>query len=75
MLKVFVILGGLGVEGISTIALSYLEAIDKSNLDISLVVAGPSDITMMNRARAIVNQIIKLPYRKQNNSELIRKYS
>ena len=73
MLKVFVILGGLGVEGISTIALSYLEAIDKSNLDISLVVAGPSDITMMNRARAIVNQIIKLPYRKQNPREYYRK--
>lgn len=73
MLKVFVILGGLGMEGVSTIALSYLEAIDKSNLDISLIVAGPSDITMMNRAQAIGIQIIKLPYRKQSPREYYRK--
>lgn len=73
MLKVFVILGGLGMEGVSTIALSYLEAIDKSNLDISLIVAGPSDITMMNRAQAIGIRIIKLPYRKQSPREYYRK--
>lgn len=73
MVKVFVILGGLGVEGVSTIALSYLEAIDKSNLDIALIVAGPSDITMMNKAQAIGIQIIELPYRKQNPREYYRK--
>lgn len=66
MLKVIVILGGLGVEGISTIALSYLEAMDNANLSISLCVAGPSDKTVMQRAKKIGNPIIMLPFRKKN---------
>lgn len=66
MLKVFVILGGLGVEGVSTIALSYLEAMERVNLDITLLVAGSANITMMNRAQAIGIRIIKFPHRKEN---------
>lgn len=64
MLNVFFILGGLGIEGVSTIALSYLEAIDKNAVNLSLVIAGPADSGMLSRAQKIGISIFKLPYRK-----------
>ena len=64
MLNVFFILGGLGVEGVGTIALSYLEAIDKNAVNLSLVIAGPADSGMLSRAQKIGISIFKLPYRK-----------
>lgn len=63
-IKIFIILGGLGVEGISTIALSYLEQIEKKDFDFSLIVAGPCDKNMLKRAQSINIPIIKLPFRK-----------
>lgn len=63
-IKIFIILGGLGVEGISTIALSYLEQIEKKEFDFSLIVAGPCDKNMLKKAQSINIPIIKLSYRK-----------
>lgn len=65
-MNILVVLGGIGVEGISNIALSYLEEFEKSDAQFSLAIGGPSEKMMLERARKIGIPIYELPYRKKN---------
>ncbi|OAA86969.1 glycosyltransferase [Clostridium ljungdahlii] len=63
MVKVLIILGGLGGEGISNSVLTYLETMDKKDIDIYLGVAGPAKKSALKRAQAIGINLSILPGR------------
>ena len=63
MVKILIILGGLGTEGITNSVLTYLEHMDKTGLDITLGVAGKSDKEQLTRANNIGIKIYFLPGR------------
>lgn len=65
MTRVLVILGGLGREGITNSVLTYLEVIDKKDIELHLGVAGKAEPEALERAEAINIPIHMLPGRNQ----------
>lgn len=53
MIKVLMILGGLGKEGITNSVLTYLENLDMSDLEMTLGIAGEAENTALERAKKI----------------------
>ncbi len=63
MVKILVILGGLGREGITSSVLTYLEAMDKNEIDLHLGIAGNAQPEMLERANNIGIALHILPGR------------
>lgn len=63
MIKILMILGGLGKEGITNSVLTYLENLDMTDLDMTLGIAGEADPKSLERARKICVSIHFLPGR------------
>lgn len=63
MKHVLMVLGGLGHEGITSTALTYLESIDKSKLDMQLCIAGNAESDCLERVKAIGIKYYILPAR------------
>lgn len=63
MIRILIILNGVNKEGITTSVLTYLEAIDRVDLDIRLGIAGASDRDMLIQAEALVIPVYFLPNR------------
>lgn len=65
MIKILMILGGLGKEGITNSVLTYLENINMTDLDMTLGVAGEAEKKALERAQKIVVKIKFLPGRNR----------
>lgn len=63
MIKILMILGGLGKEGITNSVLTYLENLDMTDLDMTLGIVGEADPKSLERARKICVSIHFLPGR------------
>lgn len=63
MVKILMILGGLGKEGITNSVLTYLENLDMTDLDMTLGVAGKAEEMALDRAKKLGIKIEFLPGR------------
>lgn len=63
MIKILMILGGLGKEGITNSVLTYLENLDMTDLDMTLGIAGKAEKEALERAKKIGIKIVFLPGR------------
>ena len=71
MVRILVILGGLGKEGITNSVLTYLEKIDKEGITLHLGIAGNAEPDGLKRANAIGIPIHMLPGR---NTDPVKYY-
>ena len=72
MVKILMILGGLGKEGITNSVLTYLENLDMTDLDMTLGIAGKAEEKVLDRAKKLGIKIEFLPGR---NIEPIKYFS
>ena len=72
MVKILMILGGLGKEGITNSVLTYLENLDIADLDMTLGIAGKAEEKALDRAKKLDIKIVFLPGR---NVEPIKYFS
>ena len=63
MVKVLMILGGLGKEGITNSVLTYLENLNMADLDMTLGIAGEAEKMALERAKKIDIKLEFLPGR------------
>lgn len=63
MIKILMILGGLGKEGITNSVLTYLENLDMTDLDMTLGIAGKAESKALERAKKTGIKIVFLPGR------------
>lgn len=65
-MKLLVVLGRLGLDGISSVALNYIENIDDLSVDKHVVIAGPYEVALLNRLKKANTTIHILSSRKRD---------